>query len=127
MDFELSEEQRAMQHTARAFARAAMMPFARQWDEDEIFPDDTRTTPRRSLRARRHKGVHFGRRPLRRLPRYGAHGGRGAARHLVLPGRERHARAQLRSAGEEARLALAADNDGDIRVLPRARRKPYRR
>jgi len=41
MDFELSEEQRAMQHTARAFARAAMMPFARQWDEDEIFPVDT--------------------------------------------------------------------------------------
>src|SRR5258706_9665036 len=41
MDFELSEEQRAMQHTARAFARAAMMPFARQWDEDEIFPTDT--------------------------------------------------------------------------------------
>ena len=30
-----------MQHTARAFARAAMMPFARQWDEDEIFPTDT--------------------------------------------------------------------------------------
>src|SRR5215475_12453141 len=41
MDFELSEEQRAMQHTARAFARAAMMPFARQWDEDEVFPVDT--------------------------------------------------------------------------------------
>src|SRR5436305_10986753 len=41
MDFELSEDQRAMQHTARAFARAAMMPFARQWDEDEIFPVDT--------------------------------------------------------------------------------------
>jgi len=41
MDFELTEEQRAMQHTARAFARAAMMPFARQWDEDEIFPVDT--------------------------------------------------------------------------------------
>ncbi|HKF07568.1 MAG TPA: acyl-CoA dehydrogenase family protein [Xanthobacteraceae bacterium] len=41
MDFELSEEQRAMQHTARAFARTAMMPFARQWDEDEVFPIDT--------------------------------------------------------------------------------------
>jgi hypothetical protein len=41
MDFELSEEQRAMQHTARGFARAAMMPFARQWDEDEVFPVDT--------------------------------------------------------------------------------------
>src|SRR5215510_1214070 len=30
-----------MQHTARAFARAAMIPFARQWDEDEVFPVDT--------------------------------------------------------------------------------------
>jgi len=38
MDFELSEEQRAFQATARDFARAEMMPFARDWDEDEIFP-----------------------------------------------------------------------------------------
>ena len=41
MDFDLSEEQRAIQDTARAFARDEMMPFARQWDEDEIFPADT--------------------------------------------------------------------------------------
>src|SRR5436309_5280652 len=41
MDFELSEEQRAIKDTARAFARDEMMPFARQWDEDEIFPVDT--------------------------------------------------------------------------------------
>lgn len=41
MDFELSEEQRAIQDTARAFARDEMMPFARQWDEDEVFPADT--------------------------------------------------------------------------------------
>jgi alkylation response protein AidB-like acyl-CoA dehydrogenase len=41
MDFELSEEQRAIQSTARTFARAEMMPFARAWDEDEIFPVDT--------------------------------------------------------------------------------------
>ncbi len=41
MDFELSEEQRAIQDTARAFAREEMMPFARQWDEDEYFPVDT--------------------------------------------------------------------------------------
>src|ERR1700741_3546254 len=41
MDFDLTEEQRAIKETARAFARAAMMPFARQWDEDEIFPVDT--------------------------------------------------------------------------------------
>jgi alkylation response protein AidB-like acyl-CoA dehydrogenase len=38
MDFELTEDQRAFQATARSFARDAMMPHARQWDEDEIFP-----------------------------------------------------------------------------------------
>jgi alkylation response protein AidB-like acyl-CoA dehydrogenase len=41
MDFDLSEEQRAIQDTARAFARDEMMPFAREWDEEEIFPVDT--------------------------------------------------------------------------------------
>src|SRR5258705_9178563 len=41
MDFDLTEEQRAIKETARAFARGAMMPFARQWDEEEIFPVDT--------------------------------------------------------------------------------------
>jgi alkylation response protein AidB-like acyl-CoA dehydrogenase len=41
MDFELTEEQRAIKETARAFARDEMMPFARQWDEDEHFPADT--------------------------------------------------------------------------------------
>src|SRR5215470_1802402 len=38
MDFALSEEQRAFQETARSFARAEMMPFAREWDENETFP-----------------------------------------------------------------------------------------
>ncbi|HEX5509785.1 MAG TPA: acyl-CoA dehydrogenase family protein, partial [Pseudolabrys sp.] len=38
MDFELSEEQRAFQATARTFAREQMMPYAREWDEAEIFP-----------------------------------------------------------------------------------------
>ncbi|HEY7232189.1 MAG TPA: acyl-CoA dehydrogenase family protein [Pseudolabrys sp.] len=38
MDFELSEEQKAFQATARSFARAEMMPNARSWDEGEIFP-----------------------------------------------------------------------------------------
>ena len=38
MDFELSEEQRAFQATARQFARDEMMPFARDWDETETFP-----------------------------------------------------------------------------------------
>ena len=41
MDFELSEEQRAFQETARDFARGEMMPFAREWDETETFPADT--------------------------------------------------------------------------------------
>jgi len=41
MDFELTEEQRAIRDTARAFARDQMMPFARQWDEEERFPVDT--------------------------------------------------------------------------------------
>ena len=40
MDFELSEEQRAFQATARTFARDEMMPHARDWDENEIFPVD---------------------------------------------------------------------------------------
>jgi alkylation response protein AidB-like acyl-CoA dehydrogenase len=41
MDFDLTEEQRAIKDTARAFAREEMMPFARQWDEDEVFPAET--------------------------------------------------------------------------------------
>ncbi len=38
MDFTLTEEQRAFQSTARAFAREEMMPHARDWDESETFP-----------------------------------------------------------------------------------------
>jgi alkylation response protein AidB-like acyl-CoA dehydrogenase len=38
MDFDLTEEQRAFQATARQFARDEMMPHARGWDEGEIFP-----------------------------------------------------------------------------------------
>jgi alkylation response protein AidB-like acyl-CoA dehydrogenase len=41
MDFELSAEQRAIEHTASAFARQEMMPYARQWDEEELFPAET--------------------------------------------------------------------------------------
>jgi alkylation response protein AidB-like acyl-CoA dehydrogenase len=41
MDFELSEEQRAIQDTAHAFAREEMLPFARRWDEESIFPVET--------------------------------------------------------------------------------------
>lgn len=38
MDFSLTEEQRAFQSTAREFARDEMMPQARDWDENEMFP-----------------------------------------------------------------------------------------
>jgi alkylation response protein AidB-like acyl-CoA dehydrogenase len=41
MDFQLSEEQRAIQNTARNFAHGEMMPFAGLWDENETFPVDT--------------------------------------------------------------------------------------
>jgi len=41
MDFDLSEEQRAFQDTARTFAREEMAPFARAWDENETFPVET--------------------------------------------------------------------------------------
>src|SRR5947209_12828788 len=41
MDFDLSEEQRAIQDTAREFARAEMMPHAREWDENATFPVET--------------------------------------------------------------------------------------
>ena len=38
MDFELTEDQRAFQATARTFARDEMMPHARDWDENSTFP-----------------------------------------------------------------------------------------
>ena len=41
MDFELSEDQRAIQDTARAFAAAELAPHAARWDEDKHFPVET--------------------------------------------------------------------------------------
>ena len=41
MDFSLSEDQRAFQDAARAFAEGEMAPHAAQWDEEKIFPRDT--------------------------------------------------------------------------------------
>jgi hypothetical protein len=38
MDFELTEDQRAFQATARQFARDEMAPNARDWDENSTFP-----------------------------------------------------------------------------------------
>lgn len=43
MDFNLSEEQRAFQDAARAFAEGEMAPHAARWDEEKIFPRDTIT------------------------------------------------------------------------------------
>jgi alkylation response protein AidB-like acyl-CoA dehydrogenase len=41
MDFNLSDEQRAFQDAARAFAQGEMAPHAAQWDEEKIFPRET--------------------------------------------------------------------------------------
>jgi len=38
MNFELSEEQQAIEETARRFAREQLAPNAAEWDRDEIFP-----------------------------------------------------------------------------------------
>jgi hypothetical protein len=40
MDFDLSDEQRAIRDTARDFAAAHFAPNAARWDADEIFPQD---------------------------------------------------------------------------------------
>ena len=222
MDFELSEEQRAIQETARAFARSEMMPHAKEWDDGAIFPVDTlrqaaalgfggiyvkddvggsgftrldatiifeelaqgctstaayisihnmvawmidaygdaaqrrrllpklttmehfasycltepdsgsdaglaeepRGARRRPLRSQRREILHLGRRAFRHLSLHGAHRRGGAARDFMPRRGERHARAAFRRAGEEARLALAADRDGDVRRLPRAGGEP---
>lgn len=41
MDFELTEDQRAFQATARDFAAGHMAPYAREWDENSTFPIET--------------------------------------------------------------------------------------
>jgi len=41
ISFDLSEEQRAIQDMARAFAANEMAPHAREWDENSTFPVDT--------------------------------------------------------------------------------------
>lgn len=41
MDFALTEEQRAIQDTARQFAERELLPHAARWDEEAIFPIDT--------------------------------------------------------------------------------------
>lgn len=41
MDFDLTEDQRAIQDLARGFAAEHMAPFAGGWDENQIFPVET--------------------------------------------------------------------------------------
>lgn len=41
MDFELNEDQRAFQETAREFAAREFAPHAARWDEDAVFPRET--------------------------------------------------------------------------------------
>jgi alkylation response protein AidB-like acyl-CoA dehydrogenase len=41
MDFELSEDQRAFQQTAREFAAGELAPHAAHWDAESIFPRET--------------------------------------------------------------------------------------
>ncbi len=41
MPFELTEEQRLVQKTARDFAASRLAPYAAQWDEEETFPVPT--------------------------------------------------------------------------------------
>ncbi len=40
MDFELNEDQRAIEDAARRFASERLAPFASEWDEKEHFPVD---------------------------------------------------------------------------------------
>jgi len=41
MDFDLTEEQRAIQDLARQFATTELAPHAGRWDEEEFFPVET--------------------------------------------------------------------------------------
>ena len=40
MDFALTEDQRALEDAARAFAAAELAPHSARWDEEEHFPVD---------------------------------------------------------------------------------------
>ncbi|HEX7886850.1 MAG TPA: acyl-CoA dehydrogenase family protein, partial [Phenylobacterium sp.] len=40
MDFELNEDQRAIEEAARAFAAAELAPHSARWDEEKTFPVD---------------------------------------------------------------------------------------
>ena len=38
MDFQLNDDQRAIQEAARAFAEAELAPHSAKWDEEKHFP-----------------------------------------------------------------------------------------
>lgn len=40
MNFELTEDQRAIQEAAQAFAAAELAPHSARWDEEKHFPVD---------------------------------------------------------------------------------------
>jgi alkylation response protein AidB-like acyl-CoA dehydrogenase len=40
MSFELTDDQRAIQDTARAFAQDRLLPGAARWDEEKVFPEE---------------------------------------------------------------------------------------
>ena len=88
MDFDLSEEQRAIQDTAREFARGEMMPFARDWDENEIFPVDTLREAAALGFAAIYVRDDVGRSALTRSARLTTNSSRGSARWLrrIAPG-----------------------------------------
>jgi hypothetical protein len=74
---------------------------------------------RRPLCRQRLQGVHLGRRRERDLRDHGPHRRGGAEGHQRAGHRKGHAGRQLRRAGEEARLAFAADrqvNFDEVRV-----------
>ena len=80
-------------------------------------PRDPGAAAGRPLHPERQQGVHLRRRHQRSLRLHGAHGRRWAQGHQLRGGRARQRGPGLRQAGEEARLALAADRDGDLRGL----------
>ena len=89
-------------------------------------PQDQRQARRRPLRSQRRQGFHLGRWGVRHLRLHGSHRRRGTEGHLLHRGREGHAWPVVWRAGEEARLEVAADRDGDVRELPRAGCEPDR-
>jgi hypothetical protein len=67
MDFEPSEEQRAIVALARDFAAEQMAPHASRWDQDKIFPADTLRAAAKLGFAAIYTGEEFGGTGLERI------------------------------------------------------------